>query len=89
MEGGAELVRTYLVFHDLPVHVEYRVSDMPLVPEGTQIDFRIDLRHPRNPKRVRKVNGAYVVQKRYLIYSSEKPRDQGLTQYLELDPVED
>jgi hypothetical protein len=29
------------------------------------------------------------VQKRYLIYSSEKPRDQGLTQYLELDPVED
>lgn len=87
MEGGEELVRTYIVFQDLPVHVEYRVGDMPIMPEGVQIRFKIDLKHPRDPKRIRKVDGTYEIKRRRLIYSSEKPRDQGLTQYLELDLV--
>lgn len=88
MESETGLTRTYLVFKDLPVHVEYRVEDMPVMPEGAQIDFRIDLRHPRYPKRIRKVDGAYSISKRRLIYSFENSRNQGLTQYLELDPVE-
>lgn len=82
------MIRTYLVFKDLPVHVEYRVGDMPIMLEGTKIDFRIDLRHPRFPKKIRKVDGEYTISKSRLIYSSESPRSQGLTQYLELDPVE-
>lgn len=85
---GAELVRTYLVFQDLPVHIEYRVGDMPLIPEGTIICFKVNLKHPRDPKRIRKVDGTYKIVRRRLIYSSEKPSAQGLTQYLELDLME-
>lgn len=89
MGVGTESVRTYLVFQDLPVHVEYKVSDMPLIPEGTLICFKMDLRHPREPKRIRKVDGTYKVVKRRLIYSLEKPSAQGLTQYLELNLTKD
>ena len=88
MEDGVEVVRTYLVFHDLPVHIEYRVGDMPLMPEGVLITFKVNLRHPREPKRIRKVDGTYKLIKRRLIFSSEKPDARGLTQYLELEPAE-
>lgn len=80
-------MRTFLIFQDLPMHVEYRVDDMQMIPEGTEIHFKIELRHPRDPKRVRNVDGLYLVVKRRLIFSSEKSSAQGLTQYLELDAV--
>ena len=80
-----EQVRTYLVFQDLPVHVEYKSSDMPLIPEGTLIHFKIGLKHPKDFKRIREIDGTYEVVKRRLIYSLEKPGAQGLTQYLELN----
>jgi hypothetical protein len=89
METGEELVRTYLVFKDLPVHVEYRTNDMPLIPEGIEIRFKASLRHPNFPKRIRKMDGIYKVIKRRLIYSSDRPSAQGLSQYLELDCMED
>lgn len=75
-------VRTFLVFRDLPIHVEYRVGNMPIVPEKTEIVFKISLRHPVSHDRVRKVDGTYTVAKRRLIMS-----DKGLTQYLELDLI--
>jgi hypothetical protein len=81
-------MRTYLIFQDLPMHVEYRVDDMQLIPEGTVIHFRIDLKHPRDQKKIRNVNAPYTVVKRRLIFSSEKSSAQGLTQYLELDIAE-
>jgi hypothetical protein len=81
------LIRTYLVFKDLPVHVEYRVSDMPIVPEGVCIRFKVNLKHPRDLNRIRKVDGNYKVSKRLLVYSFENQCNKGLTQYLELDLV--
>lgn len=80
-------IRTFAVFKDLPIHVEYRVADMPLIPEGTQILFQTDLRYPRNPNKIRKVDGIYVVVKRKLIYSSGRLEVAGLTQYLDLEPL--
>lgn len=87
VESGS--VRTYLVFQDLPVHVEYRIGDMPLIPEGTVICFKVNLKHPRDPKRIRKIDGSYEIVKRRLVYSLEKPGSQGLSQYLELNLVKD
>lgn len=81
-------MRTYLIFQDLPMHVEYRVDDMQLIPEGTEIHFKLDLRHPREPKRIRKIDDTYRVEKRRLIFSTDKSDAQGLSQYLELHPVE-
>lgn len=82
-------MRTYLIFKDLPVHVEYLVQDMPLIPEGTEIYFKVNLKYPRNPRKIREVDGDFRIVKRRLIYSSEKPGAQGLTQYLELDPLQE
>lgn len=79
-----ETMRTYLVFLDLPMHIEYRVNDMPLMPEGVVIHFKIDLRHPRNPKRIRKIDDKYKIENRRLIYSSVESGSQGISQYLEL-----
>lgn len=79
-------MRTYLVFQDLPMHIEYRVDDMPLIPDGTKIYFKLDLRHPSDPKRIRKIDGTYQVDSKRLIFSTDKC--QGLTQYLVMCPVE-
>ncbi len=81
--GGG--VRTFFVFTDLPKHVEYRVHPMPLLPEGTilRID-RIPLKDPKDPRRIRVVEGEYCVMNRRLVYSSVM---SGLLQYLELAPL--
>lgn len=85
---GSGLVRTFLVFLDVPVHFEFR-ADMPLIPEGTEIEFRMALRNPKDPKRVRTIDGPYKVLRRKCIYSTQKSSIMGFSQYLELSPVED
>ncbi len=77
--GGA--VKTFLVFTDLPKHIEYMVNPMPLIPEGTVIRFeRLSLRDPSDRRRVRVVEGEHSVLHRHLVYSPSS----GLLQYLEL-----
>jgi hypothetical protein len=83
--AGLGLIRTFLIFLDLPVHFEFRSQDMPLIPEGTAIHFRLSLRNPKDPKRVRDVDGEYVVKRRKLIYTTQRPSLMGLSQYLELE----
>jgi hypothetical protein len=75
------------VFLDLPVHVEFRVTDMPLLPEGTEMHVRTSLRNPKDPSRVRKVDGTYVVRRRKLLYATDRPSTMGLSQYLEIEPL--
>lgn len=86
MSSSSGLVRTFLVFLDLPVHYEFRASEMPLLEEGTKIEFDLELRNPKDPKRVRKVQGEYRVQRRKLVFGTSKPSVMGLSQYLELSP---
>lgn len=83
---GQGLIRTVLVFLDLPVHYEFRSSDMPLMPEGTKIEFDMELRNPKDPRRVRKVQGEYMVMRRKLVYETSRPSMTGLSQFLELSP---
>lgn len=76
-------LKTFLVFKDLPVHVEYRAGDCPLLKKGLQVDFQIDLRNPMNPKKIRKVDGTFVIDRVHLVYSGK----EGWAQYIELSPV--
>lgn len=77
-------MRTFAVFLDAPVHVEYRLNDMPLISEGVKIGFKLGLKHPRDPKLIRNVDGEYEVKRRMLRYEPDKPGAPGLSQYLEL-----
>lgn len=80
------MLKTFLVFLDLPMHVEYRVHDMPLMPAGVEIHVRATLRNPRNAAQSRKVDDVYSVKRNKTVYSSEGPT-AGLAQYLELERV--
>ena len=80
-------VRTFLVFLDLPIHYEFRVSDMPVLLEGTIIEFDLSLKDPKSRKS-RRVEGPYIVLRRKLVYSTSKPSTSGLTQYLEFSKVD-
>lgn len=80
------LVRTFVIFQDLPIHVEFRVSPLPMMEPGTVINMDVRLVHPKDPKRVREVKGDYKVQERKLTMRSDS-NAPGLTQYLELAPV--
>lgn len=86
MTAQSGLVRTFLVFMDLPVHYEYRAGEWPLLSENTVIEFDTVLRSPENPKLERRIGGSYRV-KPILRYSTVRPGRNGLTQYLELRPV--
>lgn len=81
------LVRTFFVFLDAPSHIEFRAHDMPVIPEGTELDFSLRLLHPKDPRRIRLVNGPYRVVRRKLVYSTERPSRKGLSQYLEFSPT--
>jgi hypothetical protein len=77
-------VTTFLIFTDLPKHIEWRVDGFPVLQEGEIIEFDMNLVNPLNMKRSRKVNGNYVISRKILKYSTTKPI--GFTQYLELTP---
>lgn len=76
-------MKTFLVFTDLPKHIEYRALPMPLMPEGTVIRFNpMRLTDPTDRKRVRTVEGGYRILNRRLVYDTT----HALLQYLELGP---
>ena len=78
------MLRTFLVFTDLPEHIEYLVQPMPLMDVGRTIRFEeIVLRHPSKPKRQRRVSGDHSVTGVRLVYSGAF----GLTQYVEISPA--
>jgi len=82
-EASAGGVRTFLVFTDLPKHIEYAARPMPVLQDGTVIRFnRMSLRDPSDRRRVRVVEGDYAASVR-LVYEPSF----GLLQYLELSPL--
>lgn len=82
MQNGG--VRTFFVFVDLPQHIEYRAGNLPILRKGSEIEMDTSLRHPRNPKKVRRIHGVYTVVRSVLKYGTTRPSLMGLTQYLEL-----
>lgn len=78
--------RTVVIFTDLPIHIEYRIGDWPILQIHDVIDVDISLKNPKDTSRVREVKGEYLVSRRILKYTTKVPNLQGLTQYLELSP---
>ncbi len=69
--------RTYFIFLDLPVHVEYRVAGMPLLEEGQAIEFNMTI---TQTKKKLSIVGTYVCKRRLLKFGGRYP---GLTVYYE------
>jgi hypothetical protein len=91
LEMGGEIAtgsfRTFFIFLDLPFHFEFRVSNAPLFNVGSSFHVKLNLRNPKDPKRIRKMDGAYLVKNRKIVYSNEIPSKQGWSQYLSLAPL--
>jgi hypothetical protein len=83
--GGG--VRTFLVFLDLPKHVEFRTDGFPLLEEGTVVDFDLTVKDPQSTRKPRELKGPYRVKRRVLKFSSGRASKSGFSQYLEFDPV--
>ncbi|OPZ36905.1 MAG: hypothetical protein BWY99_01962 [Synergistetes bacterium ADurb.BinA166] len=81
-------MRTVLVFTDQAKHLEYRAGSMPLLEEKTVLDF--DIQHGAHgpARKPLKISGAYRVSRRVLRYTTSRASLMGLTQYLELEPVQ-
>lgn len=79
-------VRTVFIFRDLPVHMEFRAGQLPILPLGTVLEFDLVLKDPKDKRRSRHITGPYGVASRKLAYSATRPEVSGITQYLEFEP---
>ncbi len=82
-------IRTFFIFLDLPQHLEFRVGEIPLLSEGIELELEIALKHPRNPRKIRRICGKHTIIRRVLKYTTTRSGLMGLSQYLELMPVSD
>lgn len=87
--GALGSLRTFLVFLDLPKHVEFRVEGWPLLDEGTVVDFDLQVKDSPSARKPRDVIGPYRVKRRVLRFVTGRPSRQGLSQYLEMEPSGD
>lgn len=81
-------VRTFLVFLDLPKHVEFRTDGFPLLEVGAEVDFDLTVKDPQGARKPREVKGPYRVKRRVLKFSTGRASKSGFSQYLEFEPVE-
>lgn len=86
VSGGGN-VRTVFVFTDLPVHIEFRAGELPLLVQGTVVEFNVVLKNPRDSTKSRRIEGPYKVHRSVLKYETGRVGMAGLTQYLEWKPV--
>ena len=84
--SSGQSVRTFAIFREIPVHFEFGLGYLPIFSKSMVIHFKLDLRNPRRPKKVRRINGPYIISDLKLVYSNEIPSRSGLSQYLELIP---
>lgn len=82
-------VRTFLVFLDLPKHVEFRAGGFPLLEVGAEVDFDLTVKDPKSLGKPREVKGLYRVKRRVLKYSTGRASKSGFSQYLEFEPSEE
>lgn len=80
-------VRTVFVFTDVPWHGELRAGDLPLLEEGTIMEFDLKVSNSADRTKRKHVLGSYVVSRRSLKFSGSRIGKQGMTQYLEWTPV--
>lgn len=80
--------RTFLVFLDLPKHVEFRTDGFPLLEEGAVVDFDLTVRDPKGAGKPRELKGPYRVKRRVLKFTTGRASKNGFSQYLEFEPSE-
>lgn len=80
-------VKTYFVFLDLPQHLEIFAGSLPVLDVGTEVEYDLLVRNPKNPSAVRKIQGIYKVKERILKWKNLSKRRSGLIQYLEWEKV--
>ncbi|HED37377.1 MAG TPA: hypothetical protein ENI76_03915 [Ignavibacteria bacterium] len=81
-------IRTVLIFLDLPVHCEFRLDPIPILMEGMIIEFNeLKINVPDSLKD-KIVCGPYIIKRSKYVYASNRPSNRGLTQYLEMEPVD-
>ena len=83
MEFNGGNVRTVFIFLNLVKHIEYKVQEMPLLQEGTILEFDMKI---KDFKKIKEIKGSFIVKNRILRYSTSRPGYTGLTQYLEFEP---
>ena len=71
---------TYFIFVDLPKHIEFRAQDLPILKEGTQMEFDITLRNPKDHNKQKKIQGMHIISRSLLKYGGKR---SGIVQYLE------
>ena len=81
-------IRTYVIFLDIPKHLEIQIDQIPLLQVNDTVEFDLKIKDPRNLDKIWKINGPYLVSKRILKYCSDNSKLSGLTQYLEFKPVD-
>jgi len=75
--------QTYFVFLDLPQHLEILAGYLPLMDEGTEVEFDLSIRNPKNPSLTKKILGFYYIDRRVLNWKNSSKRKSGLIQYIE------
>ena len=79
-QSGSGTFPTYFVFLDLPKHIEFRFSDLPLMKEGTKVEFDMNIRNPRDPRRTKRICGLHIISRCVLKCGGKRT---GITQYIE------
>lgn len=75
--------RTFFIFSNIPIHIELFGGFLPLFSPGTQAEFNIQVKDPRNHRHEFPVVGLFEVSSRKLIYQTEISRKTGFSQYIE------
>lgn len=88
IRSGSGNTRTVFVFLDLPIHLEHRAGELPLLAEGTIVEFDLEIKNPRDPAKKRHIQGPHEVVRSILKYATGRPGLPGLTQYVEWKAVE-
>lgn len=79
-------IRTFLVFLDLPKHLEFRAGNFPLLETGIEINLDVTLKDPHDKHKQRVLKGPYRIHRRVLKYSTHSGSKLGFSQYLEIEP---
>lgn len=79
-QSASGVFPTYFVFVDLPKHIEFRTDDLPILNKGMEMDFDVNIRNPRDPKKVKRIEGNHIASRILLKYGGKRP---GITQYVE------
>jgi len=76
-------VRTIFIFTDLPIHIEFRAGDFPILDIGVIVEFNATVIDHKDHTKKRRIEGPHRVIRSVLKYETDRPGLSGITQYVE------